>query len=388
MKRLIPFVVIALLAAPSLTKAVSCDGGFTLLGLVGDQDTIVPAGNLPGSFLVKGTYVEFTVDSATFGVRDWTLTGAPSSLDITGGRRTAVFASKMPDHKGLTLTSGVTVQMNKESIVISRDGPGLSMKIQAKDCASGGLFQMEVARADQAATVFTHILADGVFYFDNPNVRDRLGERIPCSGILPDGTPVVCNGANPDGTVTVTARVNFANDLSDKFVGRDSPQVATRIAHGCVNSIPNPFHPGTVNHCGGISQWSVASGGRMGQVMGEDSTEIAPAATVCTNNCTAQNRVNGKALVVGFPFPVPDAVRLQPRFGVKISSITRLPNGHVVLRGVGIPSQIHRIELSPGLSPGSFTTLASIPADASGAFEYEIVPNTDLSQRFYRLVIP
>jgi hypothetical protein len=52
----------------------------------------------------------------------------------------------------------------------------------------------------------------------------------------------------------------------------------------------------------------------MGQVMGEDSTEIAPKATVCTSNCTAQNRVQGKAIVVGFPFPVPDAVRLKPRF--------------------------------------------------------------------------
>jgi hypothetical protein len=52
----------------------------------------------------------------------------------------------------------------------------------------------------------------------------------------------------------------------------------------------------------------------MGQVMGEDSTEIAPAATVCTANCTAQNQVLGKAIVVGFPFPVPDAVRLKPRF--------------------------------------------------------------------------
>lgn len=162
--------------------------------------------------------------------------------------------------------------------------------------------------------LFTHILGNDVFYFDNPNVRDHLGENLPCSGVLPDGTPVVCNGANPDGTVTVTARVNFANDLSNKFVGRDSPQVATRIAQGCPNNIPNPFHPGTVNHCGGISQWNVASGGRMGQVMGEDATEIAPAATPCTENCTAQNQVNGRAVVVGFPFPVPNEVRLQPRF--------------------------------------------------------------------------
>jgi hypothetical protein len=206
------------------------------------------------------------------------------------------------------------VESNKHSLVIKRVGFGLSMKIQANDCANGGLFQVEVARADGTATLFTHVLGDGVFYFDNPNVRDLLGENIPCSGVLPDGTPVVCQGANPDGTVTVTARVNFANDLSSTFVGRDSPQAATRIVRDCANQIPNPFHPGSVSHCGGVSQWSVASGGRMGQVMGEDATEIAPAAKVCTADCTAQNQVQGRAVVVGFPFPVPQEVRLQPRF--------------------------------------------------------------------------
>jgi hypothetical protein len=296
-------------------SSAGCDGGgFSLLGLSGKQKTLVAAGRVGNNFLVKGKYVEFSVDASTFGVRDWTLTGLPNPLDITGGRRIIVFADKIPDHRGLALTGDVSVDINKESLVIQRTGPGLSMKIQAKDCANGGVFQVEVERADNGATVFTHVLGDGVFYFDNPNVRDHLGENIPCSGILPDGTPVVCNGANPDGTVTVTARVNFANDFSPEFVGRDSPQAATRIARGCPNNIPNPFHPGTVNHCGGVSQWSVASGGRMGQVMGEDSTEIAPAAKVCTVNCTAQNQVQGEAVSVGFPFPVPAAVRLQPRF--------------------------------------------------------------------------
>jgi hypothetical protein len=242
------------------------------------------------------------------------LTGTANPLDITGEMPTIVFASKIPDHRGLALTSDVSVESSGESLVISRTGPGLSMKIQVKDCANGGVFQMEPARADGTATLITHVLGDDVFYFDNPNVRDRLGENIPCSGILPDGTLVACKGANPDGTVTVTARVNFANDFSSKFVGRDSPQAATRIVTDCSNSIPNPFHPGSVSHCGGVSQWSVASGGRMGQVMGEDATEIAPAAKLCTADCTAQNQVQGRAVVVGFPFPVPAAVRLQPRF--------------------------------------------------------------------------
>jgi len=309
----VTLIIISPQRAFAASSAGCVGGGFSLLGLSGNQKAIVPAASVGSTFLVKGLYVEFSVDAATFGVRDWTLTGAPNDLDITGNRRTVVFSAKIPDHRGLSLTSDVSVESSGDSLVITRSGDGLLMKIQAKDCANGGVFQMEPLRADGTATVFTHVLGDGVFYFDNPNVRNRLGENIPCSGVLPNGTLVVCNGANPDGTVTVTARVNFANDFSDKFVGRDSPQVATRIVRDCANTIPNPFHPGAVSHCGGVTQWSVASGGRMGQVMGEDSTEIAPAAKVCTQNCQAQDQVQGRAVVVGFPFPVPDPVRLKPR---------------------------------------------------------------------------
>jgi hypothetical protein len=60
--------------------------------------------------------------------------------------------------------------------------------------------------------------------------------------------------------------------------------------------------------------WNVASGGRMGMVTGEDATEVAPPATECVQNCQAQNRVRGGAVVLGHPFPVPFDVRLQPPF--------------------------------------------------------------------------
>jgi hypothetical protein len=367
-------------------------GGFTLLGLSGNQRSAVPAGSVPSSFLVKGKYVEFTVDAATFGVRDWTLTGVPNPLDITGGRRTVVFASKIPDHRGIVLNGDIQIDSSGGSLVITRTGPGVTMKIQAKDCANGGVFQMEVERGDNTATVFTHVLGDGVFYFDNPNVRDRLGEKLPCSGILADGTPVICNGANPDGTVTVTARVNFANDRSSNFVGRDSSQVATRISNSCPNNIPNPTHPGSVNHCGGISQWSVASGGRMGQVMGEDSTEIAPAATVCTANCTAQNRVNGRAVVVGFPFPVPDPVRLQPRFpqlsNGRLAAITVSPSsvqGGTTAQGTvsldaGAPAGGVQVQLSS--SNSNVTTLPATTTIPAGFVEssFNITTKQVLSQ--------
>lgn len=301
--------VVLLLAAAALVAgrggaatAAGCEGGgFTVLGLSGDQATSVPAANVPATFLVKGRYVEFTVVAASFGILNYTFTGAPNALDMTGGHRTVTFASKTPDHRGLTLTSDVSVSQVGESLELTRTGPGLSMKLQANDCAKGGLFQMEPGRADGTATRITHTLADGVFFFDNPNFRAREGDVVPYK----------------DTTIVVPSRINFANDVSAKFVGRDSPQVATRILQGCVNTVPAPRRPGgtaTVDHCGGQSVWSVASGGRMGAVFGDDATEVAPPSKACTHQCQAQDQVRGQAVVLGSPFPVPAASRLQPRF--------------------------------------------------------------------------
>jgi hypothetical protein len=300
-------IVTATFWSPALNAATStgCEGnGYAVtLGngttLTGDQRLTIPASQVGSTIRVRGRYNEFDIVASTFGVLNYAFTGAPNPLDITGGRRTVVFASKTPDHRGLSLTGNVDLVMGQGDLVIERAGSGVDMKIQAKDCANGGLFQMEPSRADGTRTRVTHTLATGIFYFDNPNFREREGDVVPFK----------------DTTVTVTPRINFANDVSEDFVGRDSPQVATRILQGCINRIQKRDGTfATVDHCGGVSVWDVASGGRMGAVFGEDATEVAPAATNCTQNCQAQNRVRGQAVVLGFPFPVPDASRLKPRF--------------------------------------------------------------------------
>lgn len=276
------------------------NGGFTVLGKSGAQTATVGAGSVGSVFRVQGRYVQFDVDAASFGVLNYTMTGAANKLDITGGKSTPVFESKMPDHRGLVLDSGVGVELSSSAdIVLTRSGAGVTMKIQAKDCANGGLFQMEVARADDSKTVFTHKLAQSAFYYDNRNFRNREGDTV----------------VYKDTTLKVAARINFGNDYSAKFVGRDSPQFADRIAEPlCTNNIvTRSGAPARVQHCGGVSQWAVASGGRMGQVMGEDATEVAPPATVCTHKCQAQNQTRGGATVLGAPFPVADADRLKAR---------------------------------------------------------------------------
>ena len=243
-----------------------------------------------GHLGVRGTYISFDVDRTTFAIYDYAFTGAVNPQDITGGVRTPVFASKVPDHRGLGLTSTVSSQVTGSDLVLAAAGPGLTMKIQAKDCAQGGIFQMEPERGDGTHTTIVHTLATGSpapFYFDNPFFRDRAGQ------FLGSECTSVATGPPSRFCVKVTPRVNIANDVSADFVARDSAQVATLI-----------------RQTGSASTWSVASGGRMGFVSGEDAVEVANPPTACVQNCQAQNRVRGRLVVLGFPFLVPTVNRL------------------------------------------------------------------------------
>lgn len=299
----------ALVAAAGFASAATSDGcaggGFTVLGHSGEFKKDIKASQLPATIVVSGKYVRFEIESSTFAVRNYTLTGAANPMDITGGVPTMIFASKVPDHRGLKLSGAAELELKDTDMVIRRRGR-VDMKIQAKDCAQGGVFQMEVEREDDTTTLFTHTLATSptnanltAFYFDNRNFREREGDQLPYGDVF----------------MTVTPRVNFGNDFSPKFVGRDSAQLATRRNEPtCPNTIVNRFGQNvSVLHCGGVSRWDVKSGGRMGMVLGEDAVEVAPSATECNKDCQARNQGRGKAVVLGFPFPVDTADRLQPR---------------------------------------------------------------------------
>src|SRR3979409_2611077 len=97
-------VALGVLATTARTShaanSTGCEGGgFTVLGLSGRQDVTRGPPQIPARFLVRGKYVEFTVVASTLGIENYTFTGARNPLDMTGGRRTVVFASKTPDHR-------------------------------------------------------------------------------------------------------------------------------------------------------------------------------------------------------------------------------------------------------------------------------------------------
>ena len=173
---------------------------------------------LLGPVRVRGTYVEFDIDPNTFTVSNYTLTGARAAIQVVK-ERTVVFKEKAPLH-GTKLSSGMTVTINNEQIVIMRGGNDIRMKIQAKDASQGGLFQMEPSRT----IAYRHTLASDFYYY-----TDQFG------------------------------RVMLTNG---RFVCRESPEVATLL-----NPTPKEIFGKTV------SMWSVSAGGRMGFVVGEDAIQ-------------------------------------------------------------------------------------------------------------------
>jgi hypothetical protein len=319
---LIPAFAVAVTGSAQAASSDACAGsGFSLVNAstgtvvarAGAERirTTIPSEQFGETFFVRGRYAQFDVHASDFAVLNQAFTGAPNPEDITGGRFTPVFESKVPNHRGLTLTSGIAVELREDSVSLQRTGTGLSMKIQAKDCAQGGIFQMEPERADLTTTRIVHTLATSTtpgltpFFFDNPNFRARIGQ------FLGSACTSVTTGPPSQFCVEGRARVNIANDLSPDFVARDSAQVSERVDEPRCNTA-NPITP-TVAHCGGRSIWDVASGGRMGFVTGEDAVELANSPTECVQDCQAQNQVRGRLAVLGFPFPVPAGSRLVPR---------------------------------------------------------------------------
>ena len=186
----------------------------------GDQRITIPAASVGATMTVRGKYVRFGVRSASFAVTNYTLTGTNSprpDRDLPLDAPTVVFTSKVPNH-GATLTSGVSLRLDPDGLEIQRSGAGQDMKIQAKNCAQGGLFQME----PEPGTTFTH----------------RLGPDFTYTRAGPEGRLCISNG---------------------DFSAYESPELATRLA--------------PASGAGTSSRWQVASGGRMGFVVGEDAVE-------------------------------------------------------------------------------------------------------------------
>ena len=212
-----------------------------------------------GRIVVRGVHVRFALDPATLGVYDYTLTGAADPQRMVTAP-TVVFASKVPVLTAAQLRSVrlTSMRLRDDYVELQLSTAAGKFKVQAKDFAQGGIFQMEQEFAGPVE--YVHTLGAGVFYFVNE----------------------------------FTGKVNFGNGIAadtthQMLLGKDSPQVATKLAETATTS-----------------RWSVAPGGRMGGVLGEDSIELSAGSTNCTTDCQARNRIQGSVPVPPDPTaPVP-----------------------------------------------------------------------------------
>lgn len=184
-------------------------------GPKGDAKITLNAAQVNGkTALVRGRFVQFNVNLNTFAVSNHILTGVAAPDQITA-QRTPVFAKRIPKAQ-LTGKLEMRIRAKGQNLVMERGGSKVDMKIQAKDCDQGGIFQME----PEPTTTEANTLAAGFKY---------------------------CFQASP------TSRRFFTNGI---VLGYDSPQTATFISGTNTRAI-----------------WSVQDGGRIGMVVGEDAVE-------------------------------------------------------------------------------------------------------------------
>jgi hypothetical protein len=209
-------------AIPAHASGKSCSAFSVTIGtqtFSGKQTVLVPASQVKNQVAhVKGQFADFFVNMNNFTVTKYKLNG------------TQIYVSKVPTVPA-ALNGPLFLNINNEQLVLQRSGSGedQSLKIQAKDCNTGGTFQLESDSAGKQ----TNTLSTGINY------------------CLLD---------------SVSGRLFFTNG---PLLGYDSPQLAQNTSWSSNQS-----------------SWTVSAGGRMGMVTGEDAVQ----ALAATGNAAACGR--------------------------------------------------------------------------------------------------
>jgi uncharacterized delta-60 repeat protein len=95
----------------------------------------------------------------------------------------------------------------------------------------------------------------------------------------------------------------------------------------------------------------------------------------------------GRVIVAGDANGLMGVTRLQGDTVLEFFPVT-VSNSVVQLTGLGIPNATHTISASSNLSAGTFTTLASVVADATGFWQFNDTTAVGVPVRFYKLSSP
>ena len=95
----------------------------------------------------------------------------------------------------------------------------------------------------------------------------------------------------------------------------------------------------------------------------------------------------GRTVLAGDAGGVFAVARLASENLMRIISIVPLPNGHMLLTGVGVPNANHTVLASGALNAG-LTGIGSVMSDAGGNWQYEDAGTAGVGMRYYQLSYP
>ncbi len=148
------------------------------------------------------------MDTASFAVLDYTLLGGKSAEYLTANPLGGVQQQDAEPARRCAVQRHHRWQ-RRGQLTLQRPGGDVSVLLQAKDCASGSIFQMEVERTDGTSTVYIHVLGPNVFYFNNP----RFSQPPPLP-LCPAERPFT-PACTP---VPITPRVKMASDVAPQGI--------------------------------------------------------------------------------------------------------------------------------------------------------------------------
>ena len=193
------------------------------------------------------------------------------------------------------------------------------------------------------------------------------------------------------GTSGCTGTVSPANSLvgtrEDDFLGATAFGESGALANGDYVVRSSVWDNAGIVDAGAVS-YGFGNGGTVGPITAANSVRGTIA-----NGGSLQNFSFGSTnnkLVVGRPAEnivtvfTPD----NPN-ALRITSITRLANGHIVLQGIGVPGAVHTVQRSLTTpAAASLGFLASTTANGSGLIHFTDTTSSGLTKAFYRLTFP
>ena len=180
-----------------------------------------------------------------------------------------------------------------------------------------------------------------------------------------------------NGTGKLVASIGLGIDFGACGAVRND----NKIVIGAVTTIGSTYHFGILRLTSeGQPDSSFGFGGRNYYDFGTEANETPAAMAI---------DAAGRVVMVGSVNHIFGIIRvIGDNYTVQFTWIQRMTNGHMLLKGIGIPSSAHSLLQSPVLSGAAFTPMDTVNTDDTGNWQYEDTTAGVAANRFYRISYP